>query len=89
MRGSDAILWSALPEDAQPRRDPNAAPGDTKKLSRDHVVNVVNGGLVTIAGGKWTTYRQMAEDAVDKCLRENPELNDSVEVSCQPEIRRC
>ena len=49
-------------------RDPNADPADTKKLSRHHVVDVVGGGLVTIAGGKWTTYRQMAEDAVDKAM---------------------
>jgi len=55
-------------------RDPNAAPGDTSKLSRDHVVDSVAGGLITIAGGKWTTYRKMAEDAVDACVRANPEL---------------
>jgi len=40
-------------------RDPKADPNDTKKLSRDHVVDVRAGGLVTIAGGKWTTYRQV------------------------------
>jgi hypothetical protein len=41
-------------------RDPNATDaGDTKKLSRHHVVDVVDGGLVTIAGGKWTTYGTM------------------------------
>ncbi len=40
-------------------RDPKAAEGDTKSLSRDHVVDVRKGGLVTIAGGKWTTYRQV------------------------------
>ena len=34
-------------------RDPSADPTDTKKLSRHHVVDVVDGGLVTIAGGKW------------------------------------
>eukprot|EP00967_Tisochrysis_lutea_P045424 scaffold55166_cov30-Tisochrysis_lutea.AAC.6 len=42
-------------------RDPNADPNDTKKLSRDHVVDVRPGGLVTICGGKWTTYRAMAQ----------------------------
>ncbi len=38
---------------------------DTASISREHAVRVSNGGLVTIAGGKWTTYRKMAEDTVD------------------------
>jgi glycerol-3-phosphate dehydrogenase len=37
----------------------------TSRISRNHVVEVSPNGLVTITGGKWTTYRQMAEDAVD------------------------
>ncbi len=37
----------------------------TAKLSREHVVDVARSGLVTIAGGKWTTYRKMAQDAID------------------------
>jgi glycerol-3-phosphate dehydrogenase len=37
---------------------------DTKKISREHEVHVSNSGLVTILGGKWTTYRKMAEDAM-------------------------
>jgi glycerol-3-phosphate dehydrogenase len=37
---------------------------DTKKMSREHAVVVSNSGLVTIVGGKWTTYRKMAEDAL-------------------------
>ena len=36
----------------------------TKKISREHVVVVSNSGLVTILGGKWTTYRKMAEDTL-------------------------
>jgi glycerol-3-phosphate dehydrogenase len=63
-------------------RDPNADPSDTKKLSRDHVVDVVAGNLVTIAGGKWTTYRKMAEDAVDKALLLNPELAKNATGPC-------
>lgn len=47
--------------------DPDAA--DTAGLSRDHVVNVSASKLLTIAGGKWTTYRKMALDAVDQALR--------------------
>ena len=38
----------------------------TKKLSRDHTIEVSGSGLVTITGGKWTTYRHMAEDCVDQ-----------------------
>jgi glycerol-3-phosphate dehydrogenase len=38
---------------------------DTASLSRDHTLQVSNSGLLTITGGKWTTYRKMAEDTVD------------------------
>jgi glycerol-3-phosphate dehydrogenase len=37
----------------------------SKKVSREHTVLVSKAGLVTITGGKWTTYRAMAESAVD------------------------
>jgi glycerol-3-phosphate dehydrogenase len=40
--------------------------GSTAALSRDHVVHIDRSGLVTICGGKWTTYRHMAEDCVDQ-----------------------
>ena len=43
--------------------DPDAE--GTAALSREHVVTVSPDGLVTVTGGKWTTYRVMAEDAVD------------------------
>jgi glycerol-3-phosphate dehydrogenase len=38
---------------------------DTAEISREHAVRVSRSGMVTIAGGKWTTYRKMAEDTVD------------------------
>lgn len=38
---------------------------DTARLSRDHVISMSESGLVTVAGGKWTTYRKMAQDTVD------------------------
>ncbi len=38
----------------------------TAEISRDHHVLVSSSGLVTIAGGKWTTYRRMAEDTIDQ-----------------------
>ena len=40
----------------------------TSALSRDHVVMISKSGLVTIAGGKWTTYRKMAQDTVDQAV---------------------
>lgn len=38
----------------------------TAQLSRKHVVEVSDSGMVSILGGKWTTYRRMAQDAIDK-----------------------
>lgn len=43
--------------------------GSTARLSREHAVIVANSGLVTITGGKWTTYRRMSKDAVDHAVR--------------------
>jgi glycerol-3-phosphate dehydrogenase len=40
----------------------------TSALSRDHVIHVDTSGLLTITGGKWTTYRAMAEDCVDHAI---------------------
>ncbi|XP_066179320.1 glycerol-3-phosphate dehydrogenase, mitochondrial [Sylvia atricapilla] len=44
---------------------------DTQSLSRNHVVTVSDSGLITIAGGKWTTYRAMARDTIDTAIREH------------------
>ncbi len=46
--------------------DPKSA--DTAALAREHVIEMSEAGLLTIAGGKWTTYRRMAEDTVDHAL---------------------
>ena len=40
----------------------------TKGLSREHTVLVSRSGLVTVTGGKWTTYRAMAEDVLANCI---------------------
>jgi len=48
-------------------RDPNSK--NTESLVRNHLVTVSDSGLLTCAGGKWTTYRQMAEDAVDEAIK--------------------
>lgn len=47
-------------------RDPKAK--NTESLVRNHLITVSDAGLVTIAGGKWTTYREMAKETVDKCV---------------------
>ncbi len=38
---------------------------DTGKLSREHLIEVSPAGLITVTGGKWTTYRRMAEETLD------------------------
>ena len=52
---------------------PLAAPknvGDkkTREISRSHKILVSDSGLITITGGKWTTYRKMAQDVVNKAM---------------------
>ena len=42
--------------------------GNTAALSRDHIIHVDTSGLLTITGGKWTTYRHMAEDCVNHAI---------------------
>jgi len=40
----------------------------TAELSRDHLITVSASGLITVTGGKWTTYRRMAEDTVNTAI---------------------
>jgi len=64
-RSDIKAVWSGL----RPLvADPKAI--DTAQLARDHVIEVSASGLLTIAGGKWTTYRKMALDTVDHALRQ-------------------
>ncbi|KAI6195380.1 Glycerol-3-phosphate dehydrogenase [Aphelenchoides besseyi] len=63
-RGDVMSAWSGL----RPLvRDPNKA--DTKSLARNHIIEVGKSNLITIAGGKWTTYRHMAEETVDRLIK--------------------
>ncbi|OQE06624.1 hypothetical protein PENVUL_c017G02786 [Penicillium vulpinum] len=48
-------------------RDPKVK--NSEALVRNHLVTVSKSGLLTCAGGKWTTYRQMAEEAVDEAIK--------------------
>ena len=63
----------------------------TAALSREHTITISQSGLLTIAGGKWTTYRKMAEDAVDHAsvlagLQERPSLTRDLPIhGCQKE----
>jgi glycerol-3-phosphate dehydrogenase len=43
----------------------------TAELSRDHLISVSGSGLITITGGKWTTYRRMAEDVIDIAIEKS------------------
>ncbi len=64
-RSDIKAVWSGLRPLVS---DPKAA--DTAKLARDHVIEDSASGLLTIAGGKWTTYRKMALDTVDHALKQ-------------------
>ena len=62
-RGDVLAAWSGI----RPLvRDPKAQ--NTENLVRNHLITVSDSGLLTCAGGKWTTYRQMAEEAVDEAI---------------------
>ena len=69
-RGDVLSAWSGI----RPLvRNPKAT--NTQSLVRNHLVDVSDGGLLTVAGGKWTTYRKMAEDTVDKAIDVFSKLN--------------
>jgi glycerol-3-phosphate dehydrogenase len=62
-RGDVLAAWAGI----RPLvKDPAAK--NTESLVRNHLINVSPSGLLTCAGGKWTTYRQMAEEAVDEAI---------------------
>ncbi|PVU96552.1 hypothetical protein BB561_001111 [Smittium simulii] len=48
-------------------RDPKSS--NTKDLVRNHMIYVSDSNLVTISGGKWTTYREMAQETVDTAIK--------------------
>jgi glycerol-3-phosphate dehydrogenase len=57
-------VWVGLRPLVKPQDDDG---DNTKGISREHTVLVSRSGLVTVTGGKWTTYRAMAEDVLDMC----------------------
>ena len=62
--GDIRSVWVGLRPLVKPQDDDGDS---TKGLSREHTVLVSRSGLVTVTGGKWTTYRAMAEDVLAKC----------------------
>lgn len=58
-------IWVGLRPLVKP---PDEDAGRTQALSREHTVLVSKSGLVTVTGGKWTTYRAMAEDVMETCF---------------------
>lgn len=61
----------------RPLAAPEKAGQSTKEVSRSHkVLTDPTSGLITITGGKWTTYRQMAEDTVEEALKAHPQLGN-------------
>ncbi|HEX7810290.1 MAG TPA: glycerol-3-phosphate dehydrogenase/oxidase [Burkholderiales bacterium] len=67
-RANVRSAWAGLrplvkPVDARGKR--------TRTLSREHAVVVSDTGLVTVTGGKWTTYRAMAEDVLEACFEKS------------------
>nr|HRM13929.1 glycerol-3-phosphate dehydrogenase/oxidase [Flavobacterium sp.] len=62
---------------------PLAAPKDkskkTKEISRSHKIIISKSELITITGGKWTTYRRMAQDTINKAIS----IGKLQEVSCK------
>lgn len=62
-RGDVLAAWAGI----RPLvKDPKAK--NTESLVRNHLIDVSPSGLLTCAGGKWTTYRQMAEECVDEAI---------------------
>ncbi|XP_070500789.1 glycerol-3-phosphate dehydrogenase, mitochondrial isoform X2 [Chironomus tepperi] len=63
-RGDVLSAWCGIrPLVSDPNKD------DTQSLARNHIVHVSKSKLVTIAGGKWTTYRAMAEHTMDAAIK--------------------
>ena len=52
----------------RPLAKPEGNKQTTKEISRHHKVMISTSGLITVIGGKWTTYRKMAEDTVDQAM---------------------
>jgi glycerol-3-phosphate dehydrogenase len=61
-------VWVGLRPLVKPGGADSDSGENTKAISREHTVLVGRSGLVTVTGGKWTTYRAMAEDVLERCF---------------------
>ncbi len=61
-------VWVGLRPLVKPVAGGAAGAQNTQALSREHTVHVATSGLVTVTGGKWTTYRSMAEDVLARAM---------------------
>ena len=58
-------IWVGLRPLVKPPKDEH---GNTKAISREHTVLISKSNMVTVTGGKWTTYRAMAQDVLRHCV---------------------
>ncbi len=58
-------IWVGLRPLVKPPKDEH---GNTKAISREHTVLISKSKMVTVTGGKWTTYRAMAQDVLKHCV---------------------
>ena len=61
-------IWVGLRPLVKPPQDEGSS---TKELSREHTILISRSGMVTVTGGKWTTYRAMAEDVLAQCVAQH------------------
>lgn len=64
LRSDIKSVWVGLRPLVKPQHEDSKS---TQELSREHTILISRSGLVTVTGGKWTTYRAMAEDVLDRC----------------------
>jgi glycerol-3-phosphate dehydrogenase len=82
LRRQDVIsAWKGIrPLASDPNVDQSV---DSSSISRDHVISYnKESGIVFIAGGKWTTYREMAEDAIDYLIKTSEPLQNKTIQPC-------
>jgi glycerol-3-phosphate dehydrogenase len=58
-------IWAGLRPLVKPDQD---LADNTKTFSREHTILISQSGLVTVTGGKWTTYRAIAQDVITRCI---------------------
>jgi len=61
------VRWLAFKVNAGKKKSSSSA------ISRNHVIEVSENGLVSLMGGKWTSYRSQGEETVDRILKDNPD----------------